>query len=68
MYFVFNIDNNKLLEHQSIILEWFLKDHMTVKTGVMMLKIRRFAIKGINYIFKIYWNRKQLNQMYISQY
>ncbi len=27
------------LDHQIIILEGFLKDHVTLKTGVMMLKI-----------------------------
>ncbi len=30
------------LEQQIIILEWFLKDHVTLKTGVMMLKIQLF--------------------------
>ncbi len=29
-----------LLEDQISILEWFLKDHVTLKTGVMMLKIQ----------------------------
>ncbi len=29
------------LEQQIIILEWFLKDHVTLKTGVMMLKMNR---------------------------
>ncbi len=33
------------------ILEWFLKDHVTMKTGVMMLKIQ-LCITGINYILK----------------
>jgi len=27
------------LEHQIIILDWFLKDHVTLKTGIIMLKI-----------------------------
>ncbi len=42
---VLNIDNNNnnntkmFLELQIIILEWFLKDHVTLKTGVMMLKM-----------------------------
>ncbi len=56
---VFNIDNiivinnnnnqmNKFLEHQISILEWFLKDHVTFKTGVKF----NFAITGINYILK----------------
>jgi len=31
------------LEHQIIILEWFLKDHMTPKTGVMMVKIQLWS-------------------------
>ncbi len=33
------------------ILEWFLKDHMTLKNGVMMLKIQ-LRITGINDILK----------------
>ncbi len=37
--------------------QWFLKDHMTLKTGVFMLKIQSW-ITGINYIL-IYSNRKQ---------
>jgi len=32
------------LEHQILIFEWFVKGHVTLKTGVMMLKIT-----GINY-------------------
>jgi len=28
------------LEQQILILEWFLKGHVTLKTGVMMLKIQ----------------------------
>ncbi len=34
---VFNSNNDKqmFLEQQIIILEWFLKDHVTLKTGVM---------------------------------
>ncbi len=39
---VFNIDNNnkkKVLEQQISILEWFLKDHVTLKTGVIAIKI-----------------------------
>jgi len=27
------------VDQQIIILEWFLKDHVTLKTGVMMLKM-----------------------------
>ncbi len=37
------------LEQQISISEWFLKDHVTLKTGVMMLKIQ-LRITGINYI------------------
>ncbi len=49
----FNIDNNKkmYLEQLISILEWFLKDHVTLKTGVMMLKIQRW-ITGTYYILK----------------
>ncbi len=36
-----------------------LKDHMILKTGVMMLKFKLY-ITGINYIFKTYSNRKHL--------
>ncbi len=36
--------------------EWFLKDHVTLKTGVMMLKIQLY-ITEINYILKIYSNK-----------
>jgi len=32
-----------------LILEGFLKDHVTLKTGVMVLKIQ-FCVTGINYI------------------
>jgi len=41
-------------EHQISILEGFLKDHVTLKTGIMMLTA---LITGINYI-KTYWKRK----------
>ncbi len=46
---VFNSDKKteKLLEW----LEWFLKDHVTLKTGVMMLKIQLYHHK---YIFSKY--------------
>ncbi len=45
--YIFNFDNNEFLEHQSCILELILKDHVTLKKC-------SFAIKGINYILKIY--------------
>ncbi len=38
-------------EYQIRILEWFMKDHVTLKTGVMMLKIQP-CITGINYNWK----------------
>ncbi len=44
---VFNIDKKCFR-----ILEWFLKDRVTLKTGVMMLKVQLFKITGINW--KIY--------------
>jgi len=31
------------LEHQIIKLEWFLKGHVTLKTGVTMLKIQLWS-------------------------
>jgi len=35
---VFNIDNNIMLMKQQItILEWFLKDHATLKSGIMLI-------------------------------
>ncbi len=39
------------LKQQIRILEWFLKDHVTLKTAVMMLNIQH-CFKGINYILK----------------
>ncbi len=38
-------------EHQISILEWFLKDNMTLKSGLMMLKIQ-LCVTGINQILK----------------
>ncbi len=35
----FSIYDMKYEKHQISILEWCLKDHVTLKTGVMMLKI-----------------------------
>jgi len=37
------------LEQQIIILEWFLKDHVTLKTGVMMLKIQLWSQEYITF-------------------
>ncbi len=39
------------LEQQISILEWFLKDHVTLKTGVMLLK-NQFLLDRNNYILK----------------
>ncbi len=52
--FVFNSDKNKmLLEHQISILEWFFKDHVTLKTGIMNESWKFiFYITWINYILK----------------
>ncbi len=41
----------KNIEQQISILEWFLKDHVTLKTEVMMLKIQ-ICIQIINDILK----------------
>jgi len=46
-------------EQQISILELFLKDHVTLKTGVMMLKIQLCHHRNKLH-FKIYSNRKQL--------
>ncbi len=40
-------------EHQISTLEWFLKDHVTLKTGVMMLKFILIYIKTENIILFI---------------
>ncbi len=32
-------------EQQICLVEWFLKDHVTLKTGVMMLKIQLWLIE-----------------------
>ncbi len=49
--FAQNIKQHNCFLHQISILEWFLKDHVTLKTGVMMLKIH-LCIAGINYNLK----------------
>ncbi len=46
---VFNTDNLNDLEQQIGRREWFLKNHVTMKTWVMMLKIQLY-ITGIDYI------------------
>ncbi len=41
-----NSNNNKMfIEQQISILEWFFQDHVTLKTGVMMLKIKHWSQK-----------------------
>ncbi len=56
---VLNIDNNMNMS-------WAANQHIriTQKTGVMMLNIQ-LCITGINYICKIYSNRKQLSWIVI---
>jgi len=44
-------NNEKCFLSSKSAYEWFLKDHVTLKTGVMMLKIQ-LRITGINYILK----------------
>ncbi len=49
---VFNIDDNKkelFLSTKISILEWFLNNHVKLKTGVIMLKIQ-LCHQGINHI------------------
>ncbi len=48
-------DNNKKY-FLSGILEWFLKDHVTLKTGVMMLKIQRHHHRNTLFKKKIFHN------------
>jgi len=36
---IFNIDNNEKCHIRTIILECFMKDHVTLKAGEMILKI-----------------------------
>ncbi len=58
---VFNINNKKhSFFQQQIILEWFLKDHVTLKTGTMMLT-QKFSFDQRNKLHsKIYSIRKCL--------
>ncbi len=49
MLFFWTLNNND--EQKICIFEWFLKNHVTLKTAVIMLKIQ-FCITGINYILK----------------
>jgi len=47
---------------QIIILEWFLKGHSTLKTGVMMLKIQLFVLlyKTTVKLMKYFWLKGEL--------
>ncbi len=56
----------KILEHQISILEWSLKDHVTLKTGVMMLKTQLCNRKN-KLSFKVY-ESKSLNRNNISMF
>jgi len=59
---VFNIDNKKcFLSSES---ELFLKDHVTLKTGVMMTKIQLYIHYRNTLHFKIYSNRKNFFLLY----
>jgi len=53
---VFNIDNNeeRFFKQQISILEWFLKDHVTLKARVMMLKIQFWHDRN-KWHFKIFF-------------
>ncbi len=53
------------MSQQISILEWFLKDHVTLKTGVMMLKMKLLITEikkneciviEISYLNNIYYN------------
>ncbi len=50
---------------QISILEWFLKDHVTLKTGKIILKIQLY-ITGINYILK--YIHIDIKQIFLLQY
>ncbi len=52
MYHIFHNKKTTFLEQQISILERFLKDHVTPKTGEIMQKIQ-LCISGINNIFII---------------
>ncbi len=43
--------NNFIHKFSLALLEWFLKDHATLKTGVMMLKIQ-LCMTGMKHILK----------------
>ncbi len=52
MYHIFHNKKTKFLEQQISILERFLEDYVTLKTGEIMLKIQ-LCISGINTFFII---------------
>ncbi len=43
---VFKNDNNMLLEQRIRIFEWYLKDHVTLKTGVWLLQVHLFHLRN----------------------
>ncbi len=55
-------------EQQISILKWFLNDHVTLKTGVMMLKIQLY-ITGIHFKKKtVLLNSNNISQYYYFYY
>ncbi len=48
----------QILEHHINILEWFLKDHVTLKTGAIAEKMQLCNHKN-KFHFKIYQHRKR---------
>jgi len=57
------------VDHQILILEWFLKDHVTLKTGVMMLKITgiNYTLLYIHMIYCIFDHRNEVFQLFCSK-
>ncbi len=68
LYIIKNIKQHNCFQHwfkkTETLLEWFLKDHVTLKTGVMVLKIQLYHHRN-KLDFKIYSNRNNYNY---SQY
>jgi len=56
------------VDHQILILEWFVKDHVTLKTGVMMLKITEinYTLLYIHMIYCILDHRNEVVQLFIQ--
>ncbi len=59
------------LEHQISILEWFLKDHLTLKTGVGIVsqkyKTIKYNLKYKNYISQFDFYCDQIMQITFEQ-